>query len=95
MVIQTFATEKRHQSVIIFRHLLRGAPDVIPGEVDMFPAQWGEMGEEAVWNLFDLAQGGDSALKIPRVPKGSGANSGSGAYSRQITATELTQHVEH
>ena len=35
----------------------------------MFPAQWGEMGEEAVWNLFDLAQGGDSALKIPRVPK--------------------------
>jgi hypothetical protein len=27
------------------------------------------MGEEAVWNLFDLAQGGDSVLKIPRVPK--------------------------
>jgi hypothetical protein len=24
----------------------------------MFPAERGEMGEEAVWNLFDLAQGG-------------------------------------
>jgi hypothetical protein len=35
----------------------------------MFPAQWGEMGEEAVWNLFDLAQGGNGALEIPRVPK--------------------------
>ncbi len=30
----------------------------------MFPAERGEMGEEAVRNVFDLAQGGDGALKI-------------------------------
>lgn len=35
----------------------------------MFPAQRREMGEEAVGNVFDLAQGGDGALEIPRVPE--------------------------
>jgi hypothetical protein len=32
-----------------------GAPDVIAGEVDVFPAQR-EIGEEAVWNVFDLSR---------------------------------------
>ena len=27
------------------------------------------MGEEAVWYVFDLAQGGDGALEIPGVPE--------------------------
>ena len=31
--------------------------------------QRGEMGEEAVRNVFDLAQSGDGALEIPRVPE--------------------------
>jgi hypothetical protein len=35
----------------------------------MLPAERGEVGEEPVWNLLDLAQGGNGAIEIARVPQ--------------------------
>ena len=35
----------------------------------MLPTKWGEMGEQVVRNILDLAQGGDGPLEIPRVPE--------------------------
>src|SRR4051812_8638974 len=54
---------------MIFRGCLLGAPDVVPGQVHMLPAERGEVGEEPVWNLLDLAQGGNGAIEISRVPQ--------------------------
>jgi hypothetical protein len=44
-----------HKRYLYVPPLQIGAPDVIAGEVDVFPAQR-EIGEEAVWNVFDLSR---------------------------------------
>jgi hypothetical protein len=63
----------------------------------MFPSQRGEMGEEAVRNVFDLAQGGDGALEIPRIPEndrgGCGANLGSKRGTEVYTSAAIRRRA--
>ena len=40
------------QSDLIFRHVLRGTPDVIAGQVHVLPAERREVGEEGVGDRF-------------------------------------------
>jgi hypothetical protein len=44
---------------MVFRQLIGRDPDVIAGEIDVLPAKRGEMGEEVIGNVLDLAHGGD------------------------------------
>ena len=52
-----------------FPSWLRGAPDIIAGEIDVLPAERREMGEKVIGNVLGLAQGGDGAFEIPCVPQ--------------------------
>lgn len=48
--------------------LLRGEM-VVPNQVDMFPAQWGDMSDRGFGNLLAaLAQGGNRLRQIDRIP---------------------------
>ena len=40
----------------------------------MLPAERGQVGEQVVGNLLDLAQGGNGALEISRVPQDDGGD---------------------
>jgi hypothetical protein len=55
------------------------------------------MGEEAVRNVFDLAQGGDGALEIPRIPEndrgGCGANLGSKRGTEVYTSAAIRRRA--
>ena len=44
-------------------------PDIVAGQVDMLPAERGQMGQQMIGDILGLAQGGDGALEIPRVPQ--------------------------
>ena len=55
---------------MVFRRLLGGRPDVVAGEIDVLPAERGQVDEEVVGNVFDLAKGSDRAVQIARVPEG-------------------------
>jgi hypothetical protein len=54
---------------MVFRGRSLGAPDVVPGEIHMLPAERGEVSEQLVWNIVGLAQSGNGALEVPRVPQ--------------------------
>jgi hypothetical protein len=60
------------QSVDGFRQI--GCPDVITGEVDVFPSQGRQMGEQVIGHRGGGLQGGDGALKVADVPQDDGAN---------------------
>src|SRR5205814_6640641 len=45
------------------------APDVVAGEVHMFPAERGDVSEQLVRNILGLAESGNSALKVARIPQ--------------------------
>ena len=55
---------ERPQSVCIFLHALVACPDIIAGEIDVFPAEGGEMNQQAIWNSLDLAKGSRHARGI-------------------------------
>ncbi len=59
---------ERPQSVTVFRRAVRGAPDVVAGEVHVLPAERREMGEQLVRHILDFPQGGDGTLQVARVP---------------------------
>ena len=54
---------------MVFRQLIGRDPDVIAGEIDVLPAKRGEMGEEVIGNVLDLAHGGDRAVQIAGIPQ--------------------------
>ena len=54
---------------MVFGDLSFSCPDVIPREVDVLPAEWGQMGEELIWYVLGLAHSGDGALKLASVPE--------------------------
>ena len=60
---------ERSQSVTVFRDLLQGGPYIITREIDVFPAEWGQVGEELVGDVLDLAQSGNGALKVSGIPE--------------------------
>ncbi len=69
-----FASDLRHgsqrsHSVEVFRHFHRALPDIVSSQVHVLPAKRREMGEQMIRHILDLAQGGDSPLKIPCVPE--------------------------
>jgi hypothetical protein len=35
----------------------------------MLPSEWGQVGQQVLGNILNLAQGGDGAFQIPRVPQ--------------------------
>ena len=53
---------------MVFRGWLFDAPDVVAGEVHMLPAEGGEVSEKPVRDLLGLAQGGNGAIEVSRVP---------------------------
>ena len=57
--------------VIVFRDLARSCPraNIIACDIDVLPAERGQMGEEVMWDLLELAQRGNGALKVSSVPK--------------------------
>ena len=57
---------------MVFRHGLLHAPDVVAGQVDVLPAKRREMGQQMVRRVFDLAENGDGAFQVSRVPKNDG-----------------------
>jgi hypothetical protein len=59
---------------MVFRHLFCGGPDVISGQVDVLPAERGQMSQQIIRDIFFLAQGGDGAFQIPRVPQNDGSD---------------------
>src|SRR5215471_3820285 len=54
---------------MVFRDLFRACPDVVAGEVDVLPAERGQVEEELIGNLLDFTEGGDSTFKIAGVPQ--------------------------
>ena len=42
---------------------------MVAGEVDVFPAERGQMDEELIGNLIDLMEGGNSTYKVTGVPE--------------------------
>ena len=59
---------ERPVSVMVFRHLVGGRPDVIAGEIDVLPADWRQVEEKVIGNILHLAQSGDGAVQIAGVP---------------------------
>ena len=57
------------QSDSVFRRTLLVTPDIVAGQVDVLPAQWGQVSQQLIWDILDLAQGCDGALEISRVPQ--------------------------
>ena len=43
------------KSVRVFRHLFHADPDIVAGEIDMFPAKWGQMDQQMIRDIFGLA----------------------------------------
>jgi len=54
---------ERPESVTVFRHLLCRPPDIVAGEIDVFPAKGGQMSQQVVGDMFSLTQDGDGAFK--------------------------------
>ena len=46
---------ERPESVRVFRHLFQADPDIVTGEIDMFPAKRGQMDQQMVRSIFGLA----------------------------------------
>ena len=53
---------------MVFRHLFCGGPDIIPGQVDVLPAERGQVSQQMIGDILDLTQSGHGTLQIPRVP---------------------------
>ena len=60
---------QRLQSVIVFRRLLWGDPDIVTGQVDVLPAERREMRQQVIGDIFRLAQGGDGTFEVSCVPQ--------------------------
>ena len=54
---------------MVFRNRIQGCPDIIAREIDVLPAERGQMDEELIRNLLDLAQGGNGAFKVAGIPE--------------------------
>jgi hypothetical protein len=65
---------ERAKSVRVFRHLFCSGPDVISGQIDVLPAERGEVSQQMVRDILNLAQGGDGAFQVTRVPQDNGGN---------------------
>jgi hypothetical protein len=65
---------QRPQSVGVFRHALRGLPDVVAGQVDVLPAERREVGEQLVGDVLQLTKSGDSTLQVARAPQDDGGD---------------------
>ena len=57
------------QSAKIFQHRLRDTPDVIAGQIDVFPPERGQVTQQAIRNVPNLTQGGGGVHQISRVPE--------------------------
>src|SRR5947209_2852608 len=65
---------ERAESVRVFRGRSLGAPDVVPGEVHMLPAERGKVSEELVRDILGVVESGNGALKVARVPQDDGGD---------------------
>ena len=59
----------RPQSVGVFRHAPPARPDVVSRQVHMQPTEGKQRGQHVVGGVLGLAQSGDGAFQIPRVPQ--------------------------
>ena len=55
--------------VRVFRCSVGRRPDIVACEIDVLPAERGQVGENFVGDLLDRAQGGGRAARISGVPQ--------------------------
>jgi hypothetical protein len=56
---------ERPKSVRVFRHLFHAGPDIVTGEIDVFPARRGQMDQQMIRDIFCPAWGtGGTAAKL-------------------------------
>jgi hypothetical protein len=65
---------ERPQSVTVFRHSARGAPDVVAREIHVLPTERREVGEQAVGHVLGLSKGHHGALEVSGVPQDDGGD---------------------
>jgi hypothetical protein len=59
---------------MVFRYIVGGRPDVVASKIDVLPAEWPQVSQKVIRNIFGLAQGRDGAVEIAGVPQDDGGD---------------------